>query len=102
MLSPYQVEHLQDQLDRYIAVLVVGSLIFLVGSTMGVFASQDLLYGTNFMMRLAGAEQLLGLVLIAVGGIKAQSLHKQLNQPATDRKSTRLNSSHSSISYAVF
>jgi len=89
MLSPSQFEHLQDEFDKFIAVLVVGSLIFLVGSTMGVFASQDLLYGTNFMMRLAGAEQLLGLVLIAVGGIKAQSLHKQLNQPATSQTSSR-------------
>jgi len=89
MLSPSQLEHLQDEFDKFIAVLVVGSLIFLVGSTMGVFASQDLLYGTNFMMRLAGAEQLLGLVLIAVGGIKAQSLHKQLNQPATSQTSSR-------------
>lgn len=83
MLSPSQVELLQDEFDKFIAVLVCGSLIFLVGSTMGVFASQDLLYGTDFMMRLAGAEQALGLLLIVVGGIKANSLHKQLNQPAT-------------------
>jgi len=89
MLSPYQVEHLQDQLDRYIAVVVVGSLIFIVGSTMGVFASQDLLYGTNFMMRLTGAEQGLGVLLIAVGWIKAHSLHKQLNQPATSQVPSR-------------
>ena len=87
MLSPSQVERLQDEFDKFIAILVVGSLIFLVGSTMGVFASQDLLYGTNFMMRLAGAEQVLGLVLIAVGGIKAHSLHQQLNQPAASQAS---------------
>src|SRR5690348_16246322 len=89
MLSPSQLERLQDELDKFIAVLVAGSLIFLVGSTMGVFASQDLLYGTNFMMRLAGAEQGLGVLLIAIGGIKAQSLHKQINQPATSRVSSR-------------
>ncbi|HET8825807.1 MAG TPA: hypothetical protein VFM77_11805 [Terriglobales bacterium] len=89
MLSPSQVERLQDEFDKFVAVLVVGSLIFLVGSTMGVFASQDLLYGTNFMMRLAGAEQGLGLLLIAVGGFKANSLHKQLNQPATSHVSSR-------------
>jgi hypothetical protein len=89
MLSPSQVEHLQDEFDKFIAVAVVGSLIFLVGSTMGVFASQDLLYGTNFMMRLAGAEQMLGVLMIAFGGIKAQSLHKQLNQPATSQTSSR-------------
>jgi len=89
MLSPSQVERLQDDFDKFIAVLVVGSLIFLVGSTMGVFASQDLLYGTNFMMRLAGAEQGLGVLLIAIGGIKAQSLHKQLNQPAPSHAPSR-------------
>jgi hypothetical protein len=89
MLSPSQVERLQDQFDKFIAILVGGSLIFLVGSTMGVFASQDLLYGTNFMMRLAGAEQMLGVLMIAIGGIKAQSLHKQLNQPAASQTSSR-------------
>jgi hypothetical protein len=89
MLSPSQVEHLQDEFDKFIAVAVVGSLIFLVGSTMGVFASQDLLYGTNFMMRLAGAEQMLGALMIAVGGIKAKSLHTQLNRPATSQASSR-------------
>lgn len=89
MLSPSQVERLQDEFDKFIAVLVVGSLIFIVGSTMGVFASQDLLYGTDFMMRLAGAEQGLGLLLIVVGGIKANSLHKQLNQPATSQVPSR-------------
>ena len=89
MLSPSQVERLQDEFDKFIAILVGGSLVFLVGSTMGVFASQDLLYGTNFMMRLAGAEQMLGVLMIVIGGIKAQSLHKQLNQPATSQASSR-------------
>ena len=89
MLSPSQVERLQDEFDKFIAVLVVGSLIFIVGSTMGVFASQDLLYGTDFMMRLAGAEQGLGLLLIVVGGIKAHSLHKQLNQSAMSQVPSR-------------
>ena len=89
MLSPSQLEHMQDEFDKFIAVLVVGSLIFLAGSTMGVFASQDLLYGTNFMMRLAGAEQMLGVLMIAVGGIKAKSLHTQLNRPAAFQASSR-------------
>ena len=89
MLSPQQVERLQDQFDRFIAIVVVGSLIFIVGSTMGIFASQDLLYGTNFMIRLAGAEQGLGVLLIAVGAIRAQQLHKELNQPATSQSSSR-------------
>lgn len=89
MLSPSQVERLQDDFDKFIAVLIVGSLIFLVGSTMGVFASQDLMYGTNFMIRLAGAEQGLGALLIAIGGIKAQSLYKQLNQPAISQVPSR-------------
>ncbi len=89
MLSPHHVDQLQDQLDKYVAILIAGSFIFIVGSTMGVFASQDLLYGTNFMMRLAGAEQGLGVLLIAVGWIKAQSLHKKLNEPAASHSTSR-------------
>jgi len=89
MLSPSQVDHLQDEFDKYIAMVVVGSLIFIVGSTMGIFASQDLLYGTNFMLRLSGAEQAVGLLLIVVGWVKAHGMHKQLNQPATSQASSR-------------
>lgn len=89
MLSPSQVDRLQDEFDKFIAVLVVGSLIFIVGSTMGVFASQDILYGTNFMMRLAGAEQGIGALLIALGWIKAHSLHRKLNQAAASRVTSR-------------
>ena len=89
MLSPHQIDRLQDQFDKFIAMVVVGSLIFIVGSTMGIFASQDLLYGTNFMMRLAGAEQALGGLLILGGWIKAHSLHKQLNQPLASQTSSR-------------
>src|SRR6266481_5948511 len=36
------------------------------------------------------------------GLIDARALRWQLRRPRRDRKSTRLNSSHSSISYAVF
>src|SRR5256886_7033666 len=39
--------------------------------------------------------------IVAVGGIRAVVMHEQPGITA-DRKSTRLNSSHSQISYAVF
>lgn len=95
MLSPQQVDRLQDQLDRFIAVLVAGSFIFLVGSTMGIFASQDLLYGTNFMIGLAGLEQGLGALLIIVGWIRVHQLHKELNQPVTSQaRATAAGSGH--------
>ena len=96
MLSPSRVDHLQDQLDKFIAVLVCGALIFIVGSTMGVFASQDLLYGTNFMIGLAGLEQGLGALLILAGWIKVHKLHKELNRPlqAQASRASAAGSSH--------
>src|SRR5690348_18058954 len=38
----------------------------------------------------------------AARGILARNLFNSIDPPARDRKSTRLNSSHPSISYAVF
>lgn len=83
MISPDQVDRLQDQLDKFTAILIVGCLFFLVGGVLGVFASQDFASGTNFMQRLAGAEQTLGLVLIVVGWIKVYSIRAELqrNEP---------------------
>src|SRR5438128_7540329 len=39
---------------------------------------------------------------LVVGGIAAAQVAAVARRPAQDRKSTRLNSSHGSISYAVF
>jgi hypothetical protein len=82
MISPEQVDRLQDQLDRFIAVLICGCLIFLVGGTMGVFASQEFGTGTDFMLRFAGGEQVIGLLLIVVGWVKIRLLHAELQRHA--------------------
>ncbi|HWC15799.1 MAG TPA: hypothetical protein VG498_02245 [Terriglobales bacterium] len=88
MLSPDQVERLQDQLDIFIAVLVVGALIFIVGGTMAIFASQEFATGTDFLMRFAGTEQALGALLIAVGWIKVHLLSAELDRHAPPQLST--------------
>src|SRR3712207_8765131 len=36
------------------------------------------------------------------GGVRAKPLRRRAKRPRRDRKSTRLNSSHANISYAVF
>jgi hypothetical protein len=82
MISPDQVDHLQDQLDKFTGILTVGVLIFFVGGTMGIFASQEFADGTDFMMRLAGTEQAVGLLLITVGWIKVRSIKTQLERHA--------------------
>jgi predicted ribosomally synthesized peptide with SipW-like signal peptide len=89
MISPDQVERLQDQLDRFIAVLVAGALIFIVGGTMAVFASQEFATGTDFMMCFAGAEQALGLLLILVGWIKVHLLSAELHRHVPPQLSTQ-------------
>jgi hypothetical protein len=80
MISPDQVSHLQDQHDKYSGILVVGCLLFLVGATMGIFASQEFGTGTNFMQQLSGAESVLGVLLIAIGWIKVRSINGQFER----------------------
>lgn len=84
MISPDQVDRLQDQLDKFTAILIVGCLFFLVGGTLGIFASQEFATGTDFMQRLAGGEQTLGFLLIVVGWIKVYSIRSELqrNEPS--------------------
>lgn len=89
MISPDQVDRLQDRLDRFTAILIVGCLFFLVGGVLGVFASQDFASGTNFMQRLAGAEQGLGLVLIVVGWIKVYSIRNELARNAPSQSAPK-------------
>jgi hypothetical protein len=89
MISPDQVDRLQDQLDRFTGILIVGCLIFFVGGTMGIFASQEFSDGTNFMMRLAGGEQALGLLLILIGWIKVHSIKVELERHAPAHGETR-------------
>jgi len=82
MISPDQVDRLQDQLDQFTSMLVVGCLIFIVGGTLGIFASQEFATGTDFMQRLAGAEQGLGALLIVVGWIKVHWIKNELERNA--------------------
>ena len=89
MISPDQVEHLQEQLDTFIAALVIGVLIFLVGGTMAVFASQEFATGTDFMMRFAGTEQALGALLIVVGWVKVHLISAELERHAPPPSSTQ-------------
>src|SRR2546427_2860316 len=63
--------------------------------------------GCDQHVRLARAERVQGagavaLGLIAVDGVRRNPLTPQERHQLVDRKSTRLNSSHSQISYAVF
>ena len=57
MISPGQVDRLQDELDKYTSAIIVGCLFFFVGATLGIFASQEFATGTDFMQRLSGGEQ---------------------------------------------
>jgi hypothetical protein len=84
VISPDQVDRLQDQHDKFAAATVVGCLFFIVGGTLGIFASQEFATGTDFMQRLAAAEQAFGLLLIVVGWIKLRSINAELklNTPA--------------------
>src|SRR2546430_5162636 len=52
--------------------------------------------------KAAGCRALLLTVDTAVTGGRERDLRHGVTLPPTDRKSTRLNSSHSQISYAVF
>lgn len=82
MISPDQVDRLQDQLDRFTTALIIGCMFFLVGGTLGIFASQEIATGTDFMQRLAGAEQAVGVLLIAVGWIKVYFIRRDLERNA--------------------
>src|SRR5690348_17634835 len=68
-----------------------------------LFRSRDGLVEEGVMVRVAVAED---EALLAVGGVPVHHAHAalagDLADQALDRKSTRLNSSHPSISYAVF
>jgi hypothetical protein len=90
MISPDQLDRLHDQDDLFTAILFAGCLLFFVGGALAIFAVQDFASGTNFMQRLAGAEQALGFLLIAVGWIKVHSIKKELerNAPAQPASKT--------------
>src|SRR5207245_6885387 len=52
-------------------------------------------------LKTAKSDEVRGQIIEALGQMEAQEAVKVLG-PLVDRKSTRLNSSHGSISYAVF
>ncbi|MBV9072193.1 MAG: hypothetical protein JOZ10_01080 [Acidobacteria bacterium] len=89
MISPDQVDRLHDRQDLFTAILIVGCLFFGVGGVLGIFAAQDFSNGTNFMQRLAGAEQAVGLLLIMAGWIKLWGIHVELKRNAPQQTSSK-------------
>src|SRR5260221_13148414 len=55
-----------------------------------------------YTLSLHDALPIFGIALVENDGVEAHSTGAWLNVPPQDRKSTRLNSSHTVISYAVF
>ena len=82
MISPDQLDRLQDQHDKFSAMIMIGCLLFFVGGALAVFASQEFATGTDFMQRLAGAEQGLGALLIVVGWVRIRSVNTELARHA--------------------
>lgn len=89
MISPDQLDRLQDQDDLYTALLFAGCLLFFVGGVLAIFAVQDFASGTNFMQRLAGTEQAVGFVLIAVGWVKVHSINRELERHAPGQSGSK-------------
>ena len=89
MISPNQIDQLQERIEISRAALVIGCLFFAVGGTLGIFASQEFATGTDFMMRLAGAGQGVGLVLIAAGWIRLRRQSAELDSHAPSQSGTR-------------
>src|SRR2546422_4402741 len=73
-----------------------------------LFPYTTLFRSNNYDVVVARCRDALGLALLAYAEtahiltINTRSATEQLRQPEGDRKSTRLNSSHGYISYAVF
>jgi hypothetical protein len=89
VISPDQVDRLQDQLDKFATTIIIGCLFFFVGVSMGIFASQEFANGTNFMQHLAGAEQAVGLLLIAFGWVKVGHIKSELDLYAPPQRGVR-------------
>src|SRR2546430_11223639 len=56
----------------------------------------------SFTPRASGARALASLLTFRYDPRRGIAVQREIKVPTTDRKSTRLNSSHSQISYAVF
>lgn len=97
MISPDQVDRLHNQLETFTSAIVIGCLFFFVGGALAIFASQEFASGTDFMQRLAGAEQAVGAALIVVGWIKVRSINAQLQRhapPATASQAVGAGAGH--------
>lgn len=87
MLSPSQVERLEESLDRYRTMLVAGLLFFVAGVPFLMFGSQDPANGTQFMLLLMGLDETIALILIVVGWVMVRSIERELrrHEPAQAR-----------------
>lgn len=80
MLSPRQVEELEESQDRYRTMVVSGLLFFVAGVPLLMFGSEDPANGTRFMLLLMAADEAIALILIVVGWVKVRSIDAELRR----------------------
>src|SRR5205085_5861736 len=82
------------------------SVLFLIGLFLSISGYLILLginfIGISYILVYIGAVSILFLFILMLINIRISELLNETNNNIPDRKSTRLNSSHSQISYAVF
>lgn len=78
MISPSEVERLQDILERYRTMIIVGVAFMLFGAPIGLFSLQDPANGQSFMLKLMAAEETVAVILIIWGYVKVRALKRLL------------------------
>src|SRR3712207_7109728 len=76
------------------------STLFPYTTALPIFGGLDPREGAPAGARFAALAHLVSHLLLAHGRARRHAVH--VDVPGADRKSTRLNSSHANISYAVF
>src|ERR1039458_6216440 len=94
-----QYHSIKEEVDAAIARVLENSA-FILGSEVAAFEEEFAAYcGAKIGIGVSSGTSALHLALLAAGIGEGDEV---ITTPFTDRKSTRLNSSHLGISYAVF
>lgn len=79
MLSPEQIDGLEEQRSKATTMIVLGWMLLVFGGVLNIFAPSDFQQGTHFIRNLAAVEGVLGLVVVAVGSLWRRSVLRVLD-----------------------
>ncbi len=80
MLSPMQLDHLEEVRGRSTAAILIGWMLLVFASVLVIFFGSEFRYGIHFLQKLSAIEAGLGFIVLLVGALVRRNVLRKFER----------------------